>query len=463
MKNPLLVPEFREMIAENNLEEIKEFCNTTPPSVVADFLGALTPEENREILMHLSSETRSKIFSYFDNDVKLSLIDMFDNDQMVDLIAGMHDDKQLDFLTLLPVDKQKGILDLSRRSLEKEDMELTEVLDKLVKSEIPVEEEMTSDELAGEIRPLVKAYKLADGAIKSVDRIEKNTWVNIVNPPRDDLPLLARHFNIPFDFLTASLDVDETARIEYEDNATLIIIKVPFFDEHNPDLMYITLPIGIILVNGLLLTVCPKEEIVLHDFIAGKVKNITTVSGHKFILQIIYRSLVLYLQYLKQINNAANMIQKKLEQESKNKQLIKLMNLEKCLVYFTTSLKTNELMLERIQKHGIVQKSDELEDLFEDIVIETRQALEMANVYSDILSGMMDAFASVISNNLNITIKFLTSVTIIITIPATIAAFFGMNVRIPFQEHPDGFIFVIIASLILSIVAVLFFIKKRWL
>ena len=463
MKNPLLVPEFREMIAENNLEEIKEFCNTTPPSVVADFLGAMTPEENREILMQLSSETRSKIFSYFDNDVKLSLIDMFDNDQMVDLIAGMHDDKQLDFLTLLPVDKQKGILDLSRRSLEKEDMELTEVLDKLVKSETPVEEELTSDELAGEIRPLVKVYKLADGAIKSVDRIEKNTWVNIVNPPRDDLPLLARHFNIPFDFLTASLDVDETARIEYEDNATLIIIKVPFFDEHNPDLMYITLPIGIILVNGLLLTVCPKEEIVLHDFIEGKVKNITTVSGHKFILQIIYRSLVLYLQYLKQINNAANMIQKKLEQESKNKQLIKLMNLEKCLVYFTTSLKTNELMLGRIQKHGIVQKSDELEDLFEDIVIETRQALEMANVYSDILSGMMDAFASVISNNLNITIKFLTSVTIIITIPATIAAFFGMNVRIPFQEHPDGFVFVIIASLILSIVAVLFFIKKRWL
>ena len=252
MKNPLLVPEFREMIAENNLEEIKEFCNTTPPSVVADFLGAMTPEENREILIHLSSETRSKIFSYFDNDVKLSLIEMFDNDQMVDLIAGMHDDKQLDFLSLLPVDKQKEILDLSRRSLEKEDMELTEVLDKLVKSETPVEEEMTSDELAVEIRPLVKVYKLADGAIKPVDRIEKNTWVNIVNPPRDDLPLLARHFNIPFDFLTASLDVDETARIEYEDDATLIIVKVPFFDEHIPDLMYITLPIGIILVNGLL-------------------------------------------------------------------------------------------------------------------------------------------------------------------------------------------------------------------
>ena len=227
--------------------------------------------------------------------------------------------------------------------------------------------------------------------------------------------------------------------------------------------MYITLPIGIILVNEPAPHHVPEGESSCHDFIEGKVKNITDpFPSHKFILQIIYRSLVLYLQYLKQINNAANMIQKKLEQESKNKQLIKLMNMEKCLVYFTTSLKTNELMLERLQKHGIVQKSDEIEDLFEDIVIETRQALEMANVYSDILSGMMDAFASVISNNLNIAIKFLTSVTIIITIPATIAAFFGMNVRIPFQEHPDGFIFVIIASLILSIVAVLFFIE-RWL
>jgi len=463
MKNPLLVPEFREMIAEHNLEEIKDFCNTTPPAVVADFLGAMTAEENREILMQLSVEARSNIFSYFDNDVKISLINMFENGQLLDLIAGMHDDKQLDFLKQLPVGKQKEILDLSRKSLEKEDMELTEVLDKLVKSEIPVEEEMTSEELAGEIRPLVKVYKLVDGAVKPAERIEKNTWVNIVNPARDNLPLLARHFNIPFDFLTASLDVDETARIETEDNATLIIIKVPFFDEHNPDLIYITLPIGVIMVGGVLLTVCLKDEILLHDFIEGKVKNITTITGHKFILQIILRSLVLYLQYLKQINNAANMIQKKLEQESKNKQLIKLMNLEKCLVYFTTSLKTNELMLERIQKHGIVQKDDELDDIFEDIVIETRQALEMANVYSDILSGMMDAFASVISNNLNITIKFLTSVTIIVTIPGTIAAFFGMNVRIPFQEHPNGFILVIVTSLILSIAAVFIFLKKRWL
>ncbi|OHD69440.1 MAG: hypothetical protein A2W19_05865 [Spirochaetes bacterium RBG_16_49_21] len=313
------------------------------------------------------------------------------------------------------------------------------------------------------MQPLVQVYRLFDGKVVRIDRIEKDSWVNIVNPLRDDLPLLARHFRIPFDFLTASLDIDETARIEIEDGAILIIIKAPYFDELGPDLMYITLPIGVIIQGSVLITICPKNEAILRDFIEGRVKNITTITGMKFILQIILRSLVLYLQYLKQINNAANMIQKKLEQESKNRQLIKLMNFEKSLVYFTTSLKTNELMLERLQRLNIIQKDDEIEALIEDIVIENKQALEMANVYSDILSGMMDAFASVISNNLNITIKFLTSVTIIITIPGTVAAFYGMNLKLPFQDHPLGFIYVTAICIVLSIAAVLFFIKKKWL
>ncbi len=463
MKNPLLVPEFREMLATNNLDEIKEFCNTTPPAVVADFLGAMTPEENREILISLSSEQRSNIYSYYDNDIKLALLDLFEGEDLLAIIAGMHDDKRREFLKDIPIGRQKDLLALSRRSLDKDALELTGELEQLLKAEAPTSEELTAEEIAVEIQPLIQVFKLVDGVIMKTDRIEKDCWVNIVNPSRDDLPLLAQHFNIPFDFITASLDIDETARVEVEGSATLIIVKVPFFDEGNPDLMYVTLPIGIILVGGVLITVCAKDEVILPDFISGKVKNITTVTGVKFILQLILRSLVLYLQYLKQINNAANMIQKKLEQESKNRQLIKLMNFEKSLVYFTTSLKTNELMLERFQKHSFAKMDAELEDLYEDIVIETRQALEMGNVYSDILSGMMDAFASVISNNLNITIKFLTSMTIIITIPGTVAAFFGMNVKLPMQEHPLGFVFVITVSLFLGVVAVLLFIKKKWL
>ena len=463
MKNPLLVPEFRELLASNNIDDIKEFCTTTPPSVVADFLGALSAKENRNILLGLSPDIRSQIFNYYDDDVKLSLMSLFENGELVSLIAGMLDEERLEFLKLLPIGKQRELRDLARKYKSKEAQELAQVADQVLKSELPPEEEMTAEEIAGEIQPLIQVYKLVTGKISKIDYIEKECWVNIVNPSKDDIPLLAQHFGIPNDFLTASLDIDETARVEVEDNATLIIVKVPFFDEHNPDIPYYTLPIGIILVGTLLITACAKEGTVLNEFIENSVKNVTTVNRIKFILQIILRALMLYLQFLKQINNAANMIQKKLEQESKNKQLIKLLNIEKSLVYFTTSLKTNGLMLERLRRLGIFQGNDDIEDLFEDIVIENRQANEMANVYSDILSGMMDAFASVISNNLNITIKFLTSMTIIITIPGTIAAFYGMNVQLPLQSHPHGFLLVVLSCMLLSVVAVIVFVKKKWL
>ncbi|MBN2080393.1 MAG: hypothetical protein JW838_15590 [Spirochaetes bacterium] len=463
MKNPLLVPEFREMLASNKIEEIREFCATSPPSVMADFLGPLSAKEIKSILGKLDPDTRSAIFSYFDDDVKLSLATLFENGESVDLVARMLDEERLSFLKILPPGRQREMLALARRFRTPEAAELAGVIEQLLKAEIPEEEEMTPEEIAEEIQPLIRVYRLHDHSIVPADRIDRNCWVNIVNPAKDDLPLLAKHFKIPLDFLTASLDIDETARIETEDNTTLIIIKVPFFDEHNPDVLYFTLPIGLILSNGILITVCSREVGIIRDFIAGRVKKTTTLTGGRFILQIIFRATQVYLQYLKQINNAANMIQKKLELESKNKQLIKLLNIEKSLVYFTTSLKTNALMLERLQRLSIIRQDTEQEDLFEDIVIETRQALEMSNIYSDILSGMMDAFASVISNNLNIVLKLLTSITIIMMIPNIITSFYGMNVGLPFQRHPFAFVFVITSSFVFAIILVLFFIKKKWL
>jgi len=463
MKNPLLVPEFRELLASNNIEDIKEFCTTTPPSVVADFLGALSAKENRNILLGISPDIRSQIFSYYDDDVKLSLMSLFENGELVSLIAGMLDEERLEFLKLLPIGKQRELRDLARKYKGKEAQELAQVADQVLKAELPPEEEMTEEEIASEIQPLIQVYKLISGKIAKIDYIEKECWINIVNPSKDDIPLLAQHFGIPHDFITAALDIDETARVEVEDNATLIIVKVPFFDEHNLETPYYTLPIGIILTGGLLITACSKDRTVLNEFIENNVKNVTTVNRIKFILQIILRALMLYLQFLKQINNATNMIQKKLEQESKNKQLIKLLNIEKSLVYFTTSLKTNGLMLERLRRLSIFQTNEDIEDLFEDIVIENRQANEMANVYSDILSGMMDAFASVISNNLNIVMKVLTSITIILMIPNIVTGFYGMNVKLPMQDNPLAFLIVILSATILSVALVLYFIKKKWL
>ena len=463
MKNPLLVPELRDMLASSNIEEIRDFCISTPPSIAAEFLGALSPQEQGDILHNLSPELRSLIFSSFDDDVKLALIDYLSDQDISDLIMHLPEEERDQFFCLVSRDK---LIEFRSLLQQAEDERLHPIIDRLshfIAEGIPEEEELTAEEIASEISQEIEVYKIIDGRIERINRIEKGCWINVVNPSKDSLPLIAQHFNIPLDFLTSSLDIDEIARVEVEDNATLIIVKVPYYDAENPDVMYYTIPIGIILFNSTLMTVCGKETPIISDIIERKARNIATLYGQKFILQIMLRATVLYLQYLKQLNNAANIIQKKLEQESKNKQLIKLLNIEKSLVFFTTSLKTNALMLERLQRLHILDMDEETENLFEDIVIESKQALEMANIYSDILSGMMDAFASVISNNLNIVMKILTSITIIMTIPVLVTSFYGMNVPLPFQETPYATLIVIVISVMLSLIAVFFFIKKKWL
>jgi magnesium transporter len=452
------------MLASDSIDEIRDFCDSTPPPVAAEFLGALTAHEEWEILLKLPPSLRSLIFSHLDDDIKLSLSDILKDDDFFELIARMPDEKLADFFKLIPPDRQKNIWSMFKESQSAEILAVASHLEHMLESEMPIEEEiLTDEEIASEISHEINVYKIVENKVEKINRIEKGCWVNIVNPSKDNLPLIAKHFNIPVDFLIASLDIDEIARVEVEDNATLIIAKVPYFDEKNIDVLYLTIPIGIILVNGNILTVCAKEDNLLDDFINHKVKNVSTVNGHKFILQIILRATLLYLQYLKQLNNAASIVQKKLEQESRNKQLIKLFNIEKSLVYFTTSLKTNMLMIEKLQRVKILTHDEENENLLEDIATESKQALEMANIYSDILSGMMDAFASIISNNLNIVMKVLTSITIIMTIPISVTSFFSMNVILPMHEHPYAFFIIVSLSMLLSVLAILFFVKRKWL
>lgn len=463
MKNPLLVPELREMLESNDIDEIREFCISTPAPIAAEFLGALSPEEQWDILSNLSPDLRGLIFFCFDDDIKLSLIEQLKQNEMLELIMHTEEEERLNFFKILPREKLKEFRSLLQTMPAVETAGITEELDSLIRAEVPEEEVLTAEEIASEISQAIEVYKIIDTKLERINRIEKGCWINVVNPPKETLPLLAQHFNIPIDFLTSSLDMDEIARVEVEENATLIIVKVPYYDETNIDIMYYTVPIGIILVNGNIITVCAKDDSILCDFIANKVRHVSSTREHKFILQIILRATILYLQYLKQLNNAANIIQKKLEQESKNKQLIKLLNIEKSLVFFTTSLKTNALMLERLQRLHLLTMDEENENIFEDIVTESKQAIEMANIYSDILSGMMDAFASVISNNLNIVMKILTSITIIITIPVLVTSFYGMNIKLPLQEHPYAFLVVITTSVVLAMCAIIFFIKKKWL
>jgi magnesium transporter len=456
MKNPLLVPEIREMLLSNQIDELQDFCISTAPSIVADFLGALYPQEIEDILLNLPQEIRSSIFFCLDDDTKLLLIELFKEDELLEIISYMLPEERFTFLQELPNETKIKIKTILQETQREDFTKLAAQIEAVAEFK-PPSEFVYQDSLKIEI------YKTRDNKLEKINKLESDCWINVTNPGKEELDFLTHRFNIPHDFLTASLDMDEISRTEIENDVTLIILKTPFFDETNLDVLYFTVPIGIILTNGIIITICPKESEIVLNFIKQKVKNFSTAKRNRFVLQLFLRATLLFLQYLKQINNAAAIIQKKLEQSSKNQQLIKLLNIEKSLVYFTTSLKSNAFMLERLQKIDMLQINSENEDLFEDIAIESKQAIEMANIYSDILSGMMDAFASIISNNLNIVMKVLTSIALIITLPITISSLYGMNVKLPFQDSPHAFLYVIIVSVILALIAVGFFARKKWL
>jgi magnesium transporter len=459
MKNPLLVPELREMIASSRLDDLREFCTSTSPEVAAEFLGALTTQELKDALGLLEDPTRAIVFAHLDDDARLALVDILDKQAASDLMAAMPDELRIAFLERLSDEQQAKMKTIFEHAPPEEAQPLLETLEEA--REKPEPEEMTAEEIAAEVAQHLEFFRVASDRVESIPRIERGCWVNIVDPTKENLPLIAEHFKIPLDFLTSSLDIDETARIEVDQGATLFIVKVPYFDEKNIDVLYFTIPIGIILVNGITITVCSKKDSVLRAFTNNQVRH--PAVGHRFILQIVFRATLLFLQHLKQLNNTATVIQKKLEQESRNQQLIKLFNIEKSLVYFTTSLKSNLLMLERLQRLRGFELNLENEDLLEDTLTECKQAIEMANIYSDILSGMMDAFASVISNNLNLVMRLLTSITIIITIPVLVTGFFGMNVSLPFEKEPYAHLVILGICVVLCLSAFTYFRRKRWL
>jgi magnesium transporter len=309
---------------------------------------------------------------------------------------------------------------------------------------------------------MIKIFKTTSNGFVSIDNIEKDCWVNVSNPGPDELIRISEDLSIPLDFLTDSLDVDERSRIETENNTTLIVLRVPKFDKNNLGVPFTTLPLGIVLTRDIIITVCLWDINEVLDLFKGKIKNLPTENRRRFILHLFHRTAFFYLKYLKEINKKSNEVETELHRSMKNEELIKLLDIEKSLVFFTTSLRSNELMMERLSKIRVLELNEDDNDLLDDIIVDNKQAIEMANIYSNILSGMMDAFASVISNNLTIVMKFLTSVTIILMLPTLVASIYGMNVELPFQHTSHAFFITIGLSFCLSSVGVLIFLKNRW-
>lgn len=263
-----------------------------------------------------------------------------------------------------------------------------------------------------------------------LDKVEDGCWVNLTYPTEDELSTVVATLGVDGGFLRAALDEEETSRIDTEDGQTLIIIDLPSVEPAEKDgaVVYSTLPLGIIVTERHIITVCLKESSIIRDFQDGMVKNAETQKRTSFILYLLLWVAKRFLQYLKQIDKIYNYMERQLYKSQRNKELIQLLDLEKSLVYFNTSLKSNEVTLEKILRGRIITLYEEDHDLLEDVLIEVRQAIEMASIYSSIISGMMDAFASVISNNLNVIMKVLTSLTILLTIPNIIFGFYGMNI-----------------------------------
>ena len=308
---------------------------------------------------------------------------------------------------------------------------------------------------------MIKIFRTIEGSIHQVNEASEGCWIALVNPTATEILDIAKEYNIEQDDLRAPLDEEERSRIEVEDNYTMILVDIPTIEERNDKEWYVTIPLSIIITEDIIFTVCLEETPVLSAFMDGRVRNFYTYKKTRFILQILYKNATMYLHYLRIIDKKSEVVERKLHGSTRNQELIELLELEKSLVYFTTSLRANEVVLEKLLKTESIQRFPEDEDLLEDVIIENKQAIEMANIYSGILSGMMDAFASVISNNLNIVMKFLATVTIVMAIPTMIFSAYGMNLNwLPFALSQWGFFAVIGLSLLISMIVAIIFSKK---
>ncbi|OQY38083.1 MAG: hypothetical protein B6226_04150 [Candidatus Cloacimonetes bacterium 4572_65] len=306
---------------------------------------------------------------------------------------------------------------------------------------------------------MIKYYAPLETKYAEVENAENAKWIYLESPSTKEINDTAINYQIPLDFLTDPLDLDETSRIEYDDNFTLIIMRLPT-RSGSDDLPFITIPFGIILFDDMVITISNGQNELLTPFMKGINKKFE-LTKQSFILNVFNRNALLYLTFLKVIDRRISEIETELNNTMRNKELTRLLKLDKCLVYFTTSLKSNEVTLERLQRSRWMHEDVNSDDLLEDVIIDNKQAIEMASIYSNILKRTTESFSSIISNNLNIVMKFLTSITIILMLPTLVASFYGMNVDLPLGHHPFAFWILISLSVLISLIVIIFFLKNK--
>ncbi len=311
---------------------------------------------------------------------------------------------------------------------------------------------------------MIQYFKNISGQTVSIDSPEQGTWVNLIPPfKEEEFYDLSKQINIPIEFLRDSLDIDERPRFEEADNVKFLVLKTPAENNsfNDSDAYYVTIPICVILTHHHIITVNSFDNAAIHKFLNSFQKRQPDKKS-MMVLKIFEKVVTNFIEFLKEINQRRNMYEQELYDSNRNEELLHLMRIQKSLVYFVTALRSNELLMMKLERTNFLALTDDEREFLNDLIVDTSQALEMANIYTTILSSTLDAFASIISNNLNNILKRLTSITIILSLPALVASIYGMNVEIPYANTAHAFYIPIVLSLVVSVIIAAYFMKKKW-
>jgi magnesium transporter len=310
---------------------------------------------------------------------------------------------------------------------------------------------------------MIQYFKNSNQKTYQTEAPENGSWVNVLPPlKQEEFSKLSEELAIPMDFLTDSLDIDERTRFEEEDNVRLIVIKTPTenISFNDSDAFYITIPICIILTHNQIVTVNSFDNPAIKKFLSTFQKRHPD-KRNMMVLKVFEKVVQNYMDLLKEINRRRNVLEQKLYRASRNEQLLQLMRIQKSLVYFITAIRSNELLFLKLQRTNFLGLNEEEKEFLDDLIVDNSQALEMANIYTNILSSTLDAFASIIANNQNEVLKRLSVITIVLTFPVLISSLFGMNVPSGFENSPYAFYIVGLLSFAISVMIGWFFLRKK--
>ncbi len=313
---------------------------------------------------------------------------------------------------------------------------------------------------------MINIYKTDNRIISEIDQYDIGAWVQLTAPTLEECAEISDRFNMDIADVRAALDDEESSRISLEDEYTLILVDIPSAEMRNNRHSYTTIPLGILLTEEIVITVCSEETAVLRSFVEQRIRDFSTKKQMRFTYQILYNACMVYQSLLRSIDRKRTEIEEKIDQNTEDVDLIDLHELESNLVYFATSLRANGVVLDRLTRYGRLRQYSEDQELLEDVIIENRQAIEMTQIYRDIINGTRELMSAVINNRLNNVMKYLAAITIVMSIPTIISGLWGMNVNsqgMPFAALPYGFAIICGITLLICVIVMIGLHKKKML